>query len=333
MSETNGFNIETSSAEEYFLLAQSLRLPKSGEPKYEDAIKLYTKAAASDTTRGEIYSRSYYCIALCYEKLGDAQKAFAFCRKAVNSKKSVPEADNLLGNYYYSGNGCNEKNYTLAKEYYETAASKGHISAVFNLGLYYSNNEVHDADQSLSFTYFKKAAEAGHLRGTYRLGLCYSSGKGTDEDKEKACECMLSICEKHSHASLWLGGYYRDAGDYNKAIAFFEKALNDKTTSHKAQECINQIKQHYVPEAVKYYILKQDASVFPNVSELEGAYGSLDPLFLYDLALAFEEGGNNVAAIKAYTLSAVKGCRKAKYTLANMAVNNSEYFVKIKNFN
>ncbi|CAB4430201.1 unnamed protein product [Rhizophagus irregularis] len=64
-----------------------------------------------------------------------------------------------LANYYYNGKGT-EKNFEKAFYWYQKAAEKGQIDAMYNLVAYYRNEEK---NFEKAFYWCQKAAENGHI--------------------------------------------------------------------------------------------------------------------------------------------------------------------------
>ena len=69
-----------------------------------------------------------------------------------------------------------------AKEYFQKAATKGNVNAMYNMGCFFLSGEK-GAKFSFSeaYDYFKQAAEKGHTFSAYNVAIMHLLGIGTFE--------------------------------------------------------------------------------------------------------------------------------------------------------
>lgn len=318
------------SAKDLFKMAKLLHHPQSGkEPNYENAIKLYLQAAIADTQMGEIYSESYYQAGICSEALKDTEKAFEYFLTAARVRDAIPNALNKVGVYYYNGQSPAEQNYDMAFKFFNRAATKDSVQGVYNTGLCHYKKLITNSSDSEAFRFLSIASQKGHITATRLLGLCYENGKGTEADIDKAYECMEKIGDENCYAALWIGNYFKNKDELKNALEWYGKAEQNDYTQSDAKKAINDITNLYIPQCVADYINQSEDACFPDISSLEQKIGTINSETLYDLAIDFEIQGKTVAALKLYSLSAIKGCRKAMYTLSNMSAPSTQYFSSI----
>jgi TPR repeat protein len=128
---------------------------QSGKPNYEEAIKLWIKAA----------------------DVGDV------------------EAMNNLGGMYYKGEGQpgNKPNLKEAIKWSKKAADAGHVDAMFNLGGMYHHGEGQPGNKpnyKEALKWYKKAAGLGHAGAMFNLGWMYDKGEGQPGSKPNYKEAL-----------------------------------------------------------------------------------------------------------------------------------------------
>ena len=73
---------------------------------------------------------------------------------------------------------------------FKASASKGHDSALFNLGTCYANGDGVRRDPAEAVRIFRTLADKGKPSGMYGLGVSYYNGSGVPKDKAKAFELL-----------------------------------------------------------------------------------------------------------------------------------------------
>lgn len=145
------------------------------------------------------------------------------------------EAQNSLGNCYYSGKGV-KQDYRKAAEWYRKAAEQGDMRAQDNLGNSYFLGQGIDQDYQKAVEWYCKAVEQGYERSECHLGLCYDNGYGVERDCRKAVEWYYKAANKGNALAQCLLGdcYYNGNGvekDYRKAVGWYRKSAEQGNAS------------------------------------------------------------------------------------------------------
>ena len=133
-----------------------------------------------------------YLLGLGVQK--DIEKAATFFEVNKNDSRSlnalgfiffkapdVFEQDPALKNTY----GSIRRDMKKAKRLFESAAEKGNVNALYNMGCFYLQSKTQIKNITFSFSeaydYFKKAAEKGHTFSAYNVAVMHFLGIGTFE--------------------------------------------------------------------------------------------------------------------------------------------------------
>lgn len=92
-----------------------------------------------------------------YEECLDYHRAYELFLDVADNGYNAGEAMNFLGLMFYNGEGV-DQNERKAIEWFEKAAAKGNVTAMYNLGMVCKNNE----DMVHAQVWFGKAAGEGH---------------------------------------------------------------------------------------------------------------------------------------------------------------------------
>ena len=141
---------------------------------------------------------------------------------------NIPEAQNMLGDFYKNGYGI-DKDITKAIEWYIKAAEQGYADAQCNLGNMYNNGNGVEQDYTKAVEWFTKAADLGHVEAQTKLGNMYRSGNGVEQDYTKAVEWFAKAADQgYARAQNNLGAMYQYGmgveQDYAKAVEWYIKA-------------------------------------------------------------------------------------------------------------
>ena len=166
----------------------------------------------------------------------DYRKAAEWYRKAAD--KGYTLAQDSLGTCYYSGIGV-EQDYRKAVEWYRKAADKGYASAQDNLGYCYYNGVGIEQDYRKAVEWYRKAADKGYASAQNNLGYCYYRGKGVEQDYQNAVEWYRKAAEQGDmRAQDNLGNsYFLGQGidqNYQKAVEWYCKAIEQ---GYERSEC------------------------------------------------------------------------------------------------
>ncbi len=221
---------------------------------YQKAMEYFTKAA----NKG--HAEAAFCLGYFYEygRIGspDLEKAEIWYKKAANQgheaaiktlKRLIPNIDNKtnslenivnlaskgditalynLGNRYEFGIGV-AQNYQKAMEYFTKAANKGHAEAAFCLGYFYEYGRIGSPDLEKAEIWYKKAANQGHEAAIKTLKRLIPN----TDNKTNSLEHIVNLASKGDITALYnLGNRYEFgigvAQNYQKAMEYFTKAAN-----------------------------------------------------------------------------------------------------------
>jgi TPR repeat protein len=104
-------------------------------------------------------------------------------------------AQNDLGNRYYSGDGVKE-DYVEAGNWYRKAAGQGNAAAQRSLGLLYHVGLGVEKDYAEAVKWYRKAAEQGHANAQFNLGDMYKDGKGVQQDIAEAVKWYVKAAKQ-----------------------------------------------------------------------------------------------------------------------------------------
>jgi hypothetical protein len=116
--------------------------------------------------------------------------------------------------------------------YYEQAAARGNVEALFVCGWLYHNGGVGLApDLPRAINCYQQAADRGHVKAVRELGrVYYTGGHGVEADWRRAISYYEQAAAKGDVDSLfWIGMCYYVGGygvtiDWPQAIAYFQEA-------------------------------------------------------------------------------------------------------------
>lgn len=162
-----------------------------------------------------------YQLAECYNDYSgskgvgyDSDKAFYWYEKAA--QKGNVDAMYKIGSW---------KGY---EKWMKAAAEKGHTQAQTKYGLQLKKEKKYEE----AFRWFKKAADKGDAEGLSELGLCYCNGQGVARDYEKSIVYTKLAAEKNNtFAQYHLATHLEDgkgiAKDSMQAYEWYKKAADN----------------------------------------------------------------------------------------------------------
>ena len=114
----------------------------------------------------------------------DPVEAVKWWRMAADQGNA--DAQNILGNYWYSKGLYVAKDMVEAAKWWRMAADQGVAQAQYNLGNCYHNGSGVAINQVEAVKWYRKAAEQGNAKALTDLGFCYSRGEGVAKDEAEA---------------------------------------------------------------------------------------------------------------------------------------------------
>ncbi len=119
--------------------------------------------------------------------------------------------------------------YKQALEYFKTAAEKGSVEALDNIGQMVAAGCGTPKNSAKALEYFKKGADKGSARAAFDAGILYRVGVGVAKDEKKTLEYTQKAANKGLRLALrFMGNFYGTgkgvAKDLAKAREYFQKA-------------------------------------------------------------------------------------------------------------
>ena len=284
------------------------------ERNYDDAFKLFSKAADTGDALGMFY------LALAHESgkgtAKDAALAFSWAKKSSDAGNAKGKA--LLGQFYFSGTGTKASGAEALRLASEAAKLKdGYAEAI--LGAFYSKGIGTAKDDDAAFKLFKLSADKGTRLGLSRLGEAHARGKGTPVDFVQAIQFwQKAVAQGHTGAMMQLARAYTlgEGVDqsYEKAKALAEAVVESDSDgtpygaallAHLYQEGLGVDKS---PSLVAKYLRQSAAG---------GHIGSMNN---YAAACLMSGSGvlaDHTLAVALYMVAAAKGDETAKKNIAN----------------
>ena len=158
------------------------------------------------------------------------------------------------------------------------------------------------------FTYLAKWNNTDALWG---LALCYHFGLGTKPDAELALDYLRQFKLKQSSCDMLRG---LDVSVYEQKFAY--PALKKYLKAYEANE-----NNYYTEENNTYKNLR--------VPDLSAFFENKEQAYRCAVEFDFGEDVDKSCAIMVYSYAAILGSKKALYTLINMAMEQTEYFIDV----
>ena len=133
--------------------------------------------------------------------------------------------------YFYGKNGL-RLNHVEALQWYEQAAQRGHVEAMYSLGYMHAYGKGTSSNPKKAFDWYKKAAEQGFVKAQYYTGLAFHRGEGVKKDIRKAFEWYRKAAEngfvnaQFQIAQMYESGEYDNSNNYKEAVKWYKKAAS-----------------------------------------------------------------------------------------------------------
>jgi len=139
---------------------------------------------------------------------------------------------------YYHGRGV-EKNLEQAFEWFNEAATAGHLRAQNSLALCYAKGLGTQADSAKAVQWFEKAAEAGYEPSQITLANLYQYGQWVKKSDAKALKWFEKSAEQgNAESQLTVAQWYAEGkgAPKNEAVAFkwYEKLIDESAEAREA---------------------------------------------------------------------------------------------------
>jgi TPR repeat protein len=156
----------------------------------------------------------------------DSEKVFKLFM--MGSLRSIGESTNYVGVMYLAGMGIN-RDYKMARMYFELADRQGSLHAAANLGDVYLFGLGVEKDIGKAVNYYEVASDNGHKKATQTLGRLYEEGSdGLEKDGNKAIKYYRRNAKLGDRDSIIkLARYYRKTQKYQFVWGLLKKLDND----------------------------------------------------------------------------------------------------------
>lgn len=136
----------------------------------------------------------------------------------------------VLGRLYYDGTGV-EKDFAIAKQYFEKAAQARFPKAVFWMGIIYGRGHGAPADAVKSREYYRQAMELGDNDAKNNLAIYLFDGRGGPADKPLAVSLYQQAADGGNNYAFFALAHIYETGnsvsaDPVKAAALYATAAN-----------------------------------------------------------------------------------------------------------
>lgn len=144
---------------------------------------------------------------------------------------SAEELFNKAEDYYAGRNGVG-KNHVEAIRWYEIAAGRGHVEAMYSLGYMHGHGEGTILNHKKARQWHEKAAKKGHVKSMFALGWAYANGEGVPKDCSKAVAFYSDAAKQgyvgaqYELARLYETGYDGKPQNYSEAARLYELAAD-----------------------------------------------------------------------------------------------------------
>ena len=93
------------------------------------------------------------------------------------------------------------KNEEAAFKWYEKAAENEHLEAINQLAIFYNFGKGVAQDQAKAFNLFKEASSRGHMQATANLAVCYAKGLGVAVNEEESTRLSIEVRNSNDSAA------------------------------------------------------------------------------------------------------------------------------------
>ncbi|KAJ3322750.1 hypothetical protein HDV06_002801 [Boothiomyces sp. JEL0866] len=208
-------------------------------------------------------AEAQFCIAICYQTgiiQQDYSKAFYFCKKAAS--QGLSQAQNLVGNYYLEGVGC-EADAETAMIWYIKGAEQREPTSIYNIGTLFERGLGVPASITIAIQWYERAARYQSINANNVLGVFHEQGIATPSIPEKAVEYYSTAAlYGHPHAEYNLARCFHDGFGVNRndfmAFSLYMKAA--KQNHNLAQLSVGICYEYGIgveidmEESIRYYI-------------------------------------------------------------------------------
>jgi TPR repeat protein len=154
----------------------------------------------------------------------------------IEESQTDSNAQYLLGKYYQKGFAC-QTNLSFAFKYYTLSSKQNNFRGLYWLSLCYLEGIGCEKNKKKGKLILKFLSENNFNRASFYLGKLYLNKK--NKNKKMFEYFSLAYIQNNKYAALEMGKCLKDGIgceiDENKALIYFEKAINTKKTSKEGE--------------------------------------------------------------------------------------------------
>lgn len=207
------------------------------EQDHVKSLEWYTKSADQGNSKARYNLGLLYLSGKGTPK--DFKKALYLFKQVINEKEGT-KAQSDIGYLYQQGGYGILQDYSLALQWYTTAANQGSAHAAYNLGIMYYYGHGSPENHIIAMSWFQRAIDNNnHPKAQRMMGLMHQHGHATQKDYTQALTLFTySANQGNSEAQVDIGLMHLEGLgvdiDYEEAMNWFEKA-NENDSNPKAQ--------------------------------------------------------------------------------------------------
>jgi TPR repeat protein len=122
----------------------------------------------------------------------------------ADAERGDPQAMFTMGGFYVEGLIV-QRNFSIAREWYEKSANAGLPEGIFNVGVCWETGMGSAADPAKAAGFFKRAADMNLPQALFKMSVILDGGLGVERDQAAAIDYLKRAAEaKHPDAAaIW----------------------------------------------------------------------------------------------------------------------------------
>ncbi len=210
-------------------------VPGSDGPDYEEAATWYIRTALCDGVNEPAVGEAMNRLAHMYaeDHLEETEESNARVWFLRGAEEGNAEAMFQAGYYYQRPDSRGYHDYNTAAYWYRKSAEEGNVTAVEYLMKLYANGLVNDSEyggREGAAELARTLADRGDPDAMALYGTYLYSGLGVERNAEKAEEYLnKAMSEGCTDQGMYriIGSIYRDRGEYDTAIDYYERSYDE----------------------------------------------------------------------------------------------------------
>ena len=156
----------------------------------------------------------------------DTEEFFSLLQDA---EQGNAEAQCMIANSFYFGEGLTQQDYKKAVEWWSKAAEQEYAPAQYVLGIAYIEGKGAPQDYKTAIQWLQKSAEQGNQDAQIKLGWLYYNGEGIPQNYETAAHWFRKAAEQgNALAQCNMGAMYHEGKgvpqNYETAAEWYRKS-------------------------------------------------------------------------------------------------------------